>query len=51
MKARHQIIITFKDWETTKYKGLEWEQSVEIVRWECNYEKKIYIIDFNSKPE
>jgi len=43
-----QVIITFEEWETSKYRTLEWERSVKMVRWECDYEKEIYIIDYKE---
>lgn len=49
MKADKQVIVKEVDWANSKYRTREWEQSVEIVRWEHNYEKKQYIIDYNEK--
>ena len=49
MKADKQIIVKECDWETSKYRTVEWEQSVEIVRWEHDYEKRQYVIDYNEK--
>ena len=49
MKADKQIIVKEADWENSKYRTREWEQSVKIVRWEHDYEKKQYVIDYNEK--
>ena len=50
MKAEHQVIIKESDWVNSKYRTKEWEQTVEIVRWEHDYIERIYTIDFNQKP-
>jgi hypothetical protein len=44
-----QIIIQGEDWATSIYRTIEWEQSVEIIRWEHNYEKNRYVIDYKEK--
>ena len=39
-------------WSFEKYKtnySEEWEKSVEIVYWECDYKNKWYIIKFKKK--
>jgi len=46
---KKQIIIKEEDWESSIYKTREWEQSVEIIRWEHDYENKQYIIDYKEK--
>jgi len=46
---KKQIIIKEEDWETSIYRTREWEGSVEIVRWEHDYENKQYIIDYKEK--
>ena len=43
-----QIIIKEEDWKDSKYRTKEWENTVELIKWEHDYEKKIYIIDYNS---
>lgn len=49
MTAEKQIIIEECDWNDSKYRTVEWERSVSIVRWEHNYEENIYTIDYNEK--
>ena len=46
MKNKKQIIIAEKDWKDSKYRTVEWEQSVTIIKWTHDYEKKQYIIDY-----
>ena len=48
MKADKQIIVKEADWKKSKYRTREWEQSVEIVRWEHDYEKKQYVINYKT---
>ena len=51
MKAKpdKRIIIQEKDQNTSMYRTRAWEQTVEITRWEHDYENKRYIIDYNKK--
>jgi len=46
---KKQIIIKEEDWNNSIYRTREWEQSVEIIRWEHDYEKKQYVIDYKEK--
>jgi hypothetical protein len=42
------IVISEQDWPTSIYKTKEWEQSVRILRWEHDYVKKCYIINYEE---
>ena len=42
-------IVEESEWEDSKYRTKEWEQSVNIVTWEHNYVTKQYIIVYNEK--
>ena len=47
MKKR--IIVKETEWERDpKYKTGQWENSVVITRWEHDYVKKHYVIDYNG---
>jgi hypothetical protein len=46
---KKQIIIKEAAWEASIYRTREWEQSVEIIRWEHDYEKRQYVIDYKEK--
>ncbi len=43
------ITIKEEDWNDSEHRTREWEKSVEIVRWEHNYETKEYIITYKEK--
>lgn len=43
---KKQIIIKGEDWENSIYNTREWEKSVEIIRWEHDFVKKQYVIDY-----
>ena len=43
-----QVTIKECDWSESKYKTVEWEKSVNITRWEHDFEKGIYIINYND---
>lgn len=45
---KQKVVIEEKDWKNSKYRTKEWEDSVEILKWEHNYETKKYIIHFQS---
>lgn len=45
-----QVVIKEEDWQESKYRTIQWEQSVEIVRWEHDYEKKTYTITYTKDP-
>ena len=45
-----KVVIKESDFDQSKYSKKEWEKSVEIVRWEHNYEEKKYIIEYKEKP-
>lgn len=45
----HTISVKEEDWSNSKYRTLEWERRVDIVRWEHNYENKIYNIEIKIK--
>ena len=45
----HTIEVKGVDWETSKYKTIEWEKRVDITRWEHNYEMDIYFITIRIK--
>jgi hypothetical protein len=38
--------ITIKEEDYDKEKQAEWEKTVRIIRWEHDYENKIYVIDY-----
>jgi len=42
------IKITEEDWKESKYRTIEWEQSVNITYWEHDFVKKIYIIKYTK---
>lgn len=46
-----QVIINETDWKDSIYRTVKWEQSVEIVRWEHDYDKKIYIINYKERND
>ena len=46
---KKKIIVKESDWEDSMYRTQEWEQSVEIIRWEHNFLLKQYVIDYNEK--
>ncbi len=46
---KQRIVIEEKDWNESRYKTFEWEQSVEIINWEHNFETKQYIIIYKEK--
>lgn len=48
---KKKITVQEKDWATSKYRTREWEQSVKIITWEHDYEKKQYVIIYNEKTE
>ena len=50
-KTGKKIIVKEKDWATSKYRTREWEQSVDITKWEHDYEKKQYVIMYNEKTK
>ena len=45
-KKKKEHIITVKEWsfKRTKFCTKEWEQRVNIIRWEHDFEKKEYYI-------
>jgi len=45
----HRIEVSEEDWKTSKYRTREWEKRVDIVRWEHDYENKVYKIDIKIK--
>jgi hypothetical protein len=47
MKTDKQIIIKEEEYDVNKQAS--WEKTVIIVRWEHDYEKHIYVIDYNEK--
>ena len=47
--AEKRKVIKEEDWKTSMYLTRAWEKTVEIVRWEHDYENKIYVIDYNEK--
>jgi hypothetical protein len=44
-----QIIIKEEDWGKSIYNTREWEKSVEIIRWEHDFVKKQYVIDYKDE--
>lgn len=48
MNDSKRVVIKENDWQNSKYRTVEWEQSVEIIRWEHDYEKKQYVIDYKE---
>ena len=48
MKAEKQIIVKEIDWKDSKYRTVEWERTVDIKRWEHDYELKQYVIDYDE---
>lgn len=45
----HEITVKEKDWPKSKYKERDWEKRVDIIRWEHNYEEKVYKINIKIK--
>lgn len=45
---KKKVIITEKDWPESIYRTKEWEDSVTIIRWEHDYEKGQYVIDYTE---
>lgn len=43
------VVVKEVDWENSIYRTKEWEDSVEIVRWEHDFENKTYTIDYYFK--
>lgn len=43
---KKQIIIKEEDWINSIHRTIAWEQSVIITRWEHDYVKKQYVIDY-----
>lgn len=43
------VIIKEEDWTESIYRTKEWEDSVDILRWEHDYEKKQYVIIYQEK--
>lgn len=46
---KKQVIIPENEWYNSIYRTLEWELSVNITRWEHDYVKKQYVIDYIDK--
>ncbi len=46
---KKQVIVNEEDWQDSIYRTVEWEQSVQIIQWIHDYEKKQYIIDYKEK--
>jgi hypothetical protein len=47
----HRITVSEEDWKESKYRTREWERRVNIVKWEHNYEDKMYYIDIAVKEK
>jgi hypothetical protein len=45
----HTFTIDESNWIDSKYRTIEWERRVDIIRWEHNYETKQYIITIKIK--
>lgn len=45
---KKQIIISEEDYLGSIYSTYSWEKSVEIVRYEHDFEKKQYVIDYKE---
>lgn len=45
----HIFKINESDWESSKYRTKDWEKRVNIVRWEHDYEKGVYLITIKTK--
>ena len=46
---KQRVIVKEEDWIDSIYSTKEWEQSIELIRWEHDYVKKEYIIDYKTK--
>lgn len=46
---KHIITVQEKDWSNSKYKTRKWEERVNIVNWEHDYENKVYNITIKVK--
>tara|TARA_R110000744_G_scaffold7342_3_gene25312 strand:+ start:6864 stop:7097 length:234 start_codon:yes stop_codon:yes gene_type:complete len=42
------IIVRECDWNKSKYRTVEWEHSVNITRWEHDFEKGVYVIEYED---
>jgi hypothetical protein len=49
-KQKHKIELTEEEYKESKYSTYEWEQSVEIERWEHHFGDK-YIIIYKDKEK
>lgn len=45
----HRIIVKEEDWPKSKYRNRSWEERVDIIRWEHDYEEDNYKIDIKIK--
>ncbi len=43
---KERIVIAESEWDSSVYRTREWENTVEIIRWEHDYENKQYVIEF-----
>ena len=47
-----RIIISEEDYKNSIYNTKEWEQqTVKLIRWEHDYEKHQYVIDFEERND
>lgn len=49
MSRTHIIVVEEKDWKDSKYRTREWEKRVNIIRWEHDFEEKVYKITIKVK--
>ena len=49
MAEKKQVIVEEADWQDSKYRTSEWDKTVEVISWEHDYMKKIYIIKYKEK--
>jgi hypothetical protein len=45
----HTIEVKAEDWETSKYRTREWEERVDITRWEHHFDTGMYYITIRVK--
>lgn len=48
-EMKKKIIITEEDWVSSIYQTKAWNDSVQVVRYEHDYERNEYIIEYKEK--
>lgn len=45
---KKKVIVKGEDWVSSIYSTKEWHNSVEVIRYEHDYEKNTYTIEYNE---